>query len=60
MNDEEPIDVLENYDVPIIRPYIVTLASGQGYRLYAEDENHARKRVEDADPNDPVVSIEEV
>ena len=57
--EDEPIDVLENYDVPILRPYIVTLASGERYRLYAEDEDQARKQVEDADSNDPVTSIEE-
>lgn len=59
MSDDEPIDVLENYDVPILRPYIVTLASGQRYRLHAEDADHARKQVEDANPNDPVSCIEE-
>ncbi len=42
--EDEPIDVLENYDVPILRPYIVTLASGQQYRFLAEDEDHAREQ----------------
>jgi len=57
--EDEPIDVLENYDVPILRRYVVTLASGQQYRLHAEDEDHARKLAEEAEPGDPVVSIDE-
>ncbi len=57
--EDEPIDVLENYDVPILRPYIVTLASGQQYRFRAEDEDHAREQAEEAEPGNPVVSIDE-
>jgi hypothetical protein len=60
MNGEyEPIDVLENYDVPILRLYIVTHANGQQYRFRAEDENHAREKAEEAEPGNPVVFIEE-
>jgi hypothetical protein len=57
--EDEPIDVLENYDVPILRPYLVTLANGQQYRFRAEDENHAREKAREAEPDIPVVSIEE-
>jgi hypothetical protein len=60
MNGEvEAIDVLENYDVPILRPFVVTLASGQQYRFHAEDEDHAREQAEAAEPGDPVVRIDE-
>lgn len=57
--DDEPIDVLENYDVPILRPYVVTMASGQQYRFRAEDEDDAREQAKQTDPGSPVVSIEE-
>lgn len=57
--EDEPIDVLENYDVPILRAYVVTFASGQRYRFRAEDEDHARGQAEDAEPDNPVVSIDE-
>jgi hypothetical protein len=58
-SEDEPIDVLENYDVPILRPYVVTLASGQQYRFRAEDEDHARQQAKEAEPDDPVLSIDE-
>jgi hypothetical protein len=57
--EDEPIDVLENYDVAILRLYIVTLASGQQYRFQAEDEDRARLQAEEAEPGNPVVSIDE-
>jgi hypothetical protein len=57
--EDEPIDVLENYDVRILRPFIVTLASGQQYRFHAEDEDHAKEQAKEAEPGNPVVSIDE-
>lgn len=57
--EDKPIDVLETYDMPILRPFVVTLANGQRFRFHAEDEDHARVQAKEAEPGNPVTSIDE-
>lgn len=40
-----------------LAPFLVTLANGQQYSFAAENAAHARDQAENAEPNNPVVSI---
>jgi hypothetical protein len=46
-------NLMNGDDVPILRPYVLTLASGQQYGFRAENEDDAREQANAAEPGNP-------